>query len=108
MESNSMQRICTSIPRIRQKNDGTNITEGTNTCHWCKKSQMSHNKQATYARIVVNVRPEKDDPNRVRITAGGNRLNCYEETPTEITSLEKVKILINSVLSTKKCKIYGN
>ena len=53
---------------------------------------------------MVNVIPEKMIPNRVNITTGGDRLDYYGETSTEITSLEIVKILINSILSTKNHK----
>ena len=84
--------------------DGSKIAEGTNTCHWCPKAQVPKHKKATYARYVVDVRPEKEDPNRVRITAGGNRLDYFGETSTETASLETAKILINSVLSTKNAK----
>ena len=84
--------------------DGTKIAEGTNTCHWCPKSQVPKHKKATYAQYIVDVRPEKEDPNRVQITAGGNRLDYFGETSTETASLETAKILINSVLSTKNAK----
>ena len=65
---------------------------------------MPSHKRATYARFVVDVRPEKKDPNRVRITAGGDRLDYFGETSTESASLETAKILLNSVLSTKNAK----
>jgi hypothetical protein len=39
--------------------DGTQRVEGTNTCHWIKKSQVPKGKRVTYARTVVAVRPEK-------------------------------------------------
>ena len=29
----------------------------------------------TYAKVVVDYRPQKEDPNRIRITAGGNLIN---------------------------------
>ena len=48
--------------------DGTQLVKGTDTCHWCKKSQVPANKKVTHARTVVDTRPEKEDPNRVRIT----------------------------------------
>ena len=53
---------------------------------------------------MVDIRPEKKDPNRVRITAGGDRLDYHGETSTETASLETAKILLNSVLSTKNAK----
>jgi hypothetical protein len=46
------------------------------------------------------VRPQKNDPNRTRITIGGNRI-CYPgDTGTKTGSLEVVKLQANSVLST--------
>ena len=51
--------------------------------------------------VVCEVRPEKDDPNRTRITIAGNRI-CYPgDVGTNTASLELVKLLINSVLSRK-------
>ena len=66
--------------------------------------QVPKNKRATYARTVVDVHREKDNPNRVRMTAGGNLLDYYGKTSTETASIETAKILINSVLSTKNAK----
>ena len=31
-------------------------------------------RDATYGRIVASYRPEKDDPYKVRLTVGGDRL----------------------------------
>ena len=50
---------------------------------------------------MVDVRPEKEELNRVRITAGGDRLDYYGETSTETSSSKTAKIVVNSVLSTK-------
>ena len=58
----------------------------------------------TYTRTVVDIRLEKDEQNRVRITAGGDRLEYYGETSAETASIETAKILLNSILSTKNAK----
>ena len=51
--------------------------------------------------MVCEVRPEKDDPNRTRITIGGSRI-CYpSDVGTNTASLELVKLLLNSVLLRK-------
>ncbi len=51
--------------------------------------------------VVCEVRPEKDDPDRTRITIGGNRI-CYPgDVGTKTALLELVKLLLNSVLSRK-------
>ena len=59
----------------------------------------------TYANIVVGYRPQKDYPNSVRITSGGNLIIYPGELTTGTADITMLKILWNSVLSTK-CKIY--
>ena len=58
----------------------------------------------TYARIVVDFCPQKEDPNRVRITAGGNLISYPGELTTRTADLTTAKILWNSVLSTEDAK----
>jgi len=61
----------------------------------------------TYARIVVDFRPQKEDPNRVRITAGGNLIQYPGELTTRTANLTTSKILWNSVVSTEGAKFMG-
>ena len=58
----------------------------------------------TYARMVVNYPPQKPDPNRVCITAGGNLINYPGELTTRTADLTTSKILWNSVLITQDAK----
>lgn len=58
----------------------------------------------TYDRIVVNYRAQKADPNRVRITVGGNLIKYPRELKTRTADLTTAKILWNSVLSTERGK----
>ena len=44
------------------------------------KAMFARGKKSTYARVVVDFRPQKEDPNRVRITAGGNLIHGMRET----------------------------
>lgn len=55
----------------------------------------------TYASIAVDYRPQKEDPNRVRITAGGNLIKYPHELTTRTADLTTSKILWNSVVSTE-------
>jgi hypothetical protein len=48
--------------------------------------------------VVCEVRPDKDDPNRTRITIGGNCICFPGDVGTNTASLELVKLLLNSVL----------
>ena len=58
----------------------------------------------TYAQMVVNYRPQKPDPNRIRITAGGNLIKYHGELTTRTADLTTSKIMCNSVLITKDAK----
>jgi hypothetical protein len=58
-------------------------------------------KEICHTMVVCEVRPEKDDPDRTRITIGGSRI-CYPgDVGTNTSSLELFKLLLNSVLSCK-------
>ena len=62
------------------------IVEGTDTVKFIPKGDIPADrlKYCTYSWIVCNVRPEKEDPIRVRITVGGNLINYPGDcgTPT--------------------------
>ena len=49
--------------------------------------------------MVFSVRPQKEDPNRTRITIGGNHICCPGDVGTPTASLELFKLVVNSVLS---------
>ena len=56
-------------------------------------------KKVCHTMVVCEVHPDKDDPDRTRITIGGNRI-CYPGgVSTNTALLELVKLLLNSVLS---------
>ena len=61
-------------------------------------------KKITYARLVVDFRPQKADPNRVRMTAGGNLIEYAGELTMHTANLTTAKIVWNSVLSTPGAK----
>ncbi len=52
----------------------------------------------TYARIVVDYRPQKEDPNRIRIAVRGNLITYKGNTLTRTADLATSKLLWNSVL----------
>ena len=66
-------------------------------------SNIPRDRVVTYARILVDYRAHKKDPNRVRITDGGNLLkNLYPgELTTQTSDLTTSKCMWNSVISTK-------
>ena len=86
---------------------GFDDIEGTNTIHFMSLDEIKNipaDRTVTYARIVVDYRPQKEDPNRVRITVGGNLIDYPGELTTRTAGLTTTKILWNSVLSTPGAK----
>jgi hypothetical protein len=57
-------------------------------------------KKYTYANIVLDYRPQKDDPNRIRITAGGNLIQYDDELSVRTADVSTAKLHWNSVIST--------
>ena len=57
-------------------------------------------RDVTYGRVVVNFRPEKEDPYRRRLTVGGDRVNYPYDCGTPTVDLATVKYLLNRVIST--------
>ena len=66
--------------------------------------QVPIGKKVTYARFCCDVRLQKDDINRTRLTVGGDRLTYDSKTSTETVGLETIKIYLNSTISTKDAK----
>ena len=96
--------MCKELGRLSQ---GFDSTEGTNTFFFLTRNEIKNipkDKTVTYARIVANHRPQKSDPFRIRLTAGGNLLFVPGDISTKTADLTTSKILWNSVLSTPNAK----
>ena len=88
---------------------GCNVTgqKGTNAIFVMTHAQIANipkDRTITYARVVVDFRPQKEDPHRIRITAGGNLINYPGELSTRTADLTTSKLMWNSVLSTEGAK----
>ena len=99
--SNELGRLCQGI------GEGSTPTKqriaGTDTFVLIDYQDIPLHKrrEICHTMVVCEVLPEKDDPNRTRITIAGSRI-CYPgDVGTNTASLELVKLLINSVLSRK-------
>ena len=81
-------------------------TEGTNTMRFLDINgirNIPRDRVVTDARIVVEYRAHKKDPNRMRITSGGNLLKNLHpgELTTRTSDITTSKCMWNSVISTK-------
>jgi hypothetical protein len=75
--ANELGRLCQGIGH----DDATATkqrVEGTDTFRPIHYDDIPTDRRSdvTYTRVVCEVRPQKEDPNRTRITIGGNRI-CY-------------------------------
>ena len=83
---------------------GYGEVKGMDVITFIAKMDMPTGKQATYARYVVDYRPEKDEPWRLRITCGGDKLDYYGDTTTHSATMETIKCQLNNIISTKGAK----
>lgn len=93
--------MSTEIGRLAQGVPGQ-TSQGTNTIKFIAPSHVPKDKFVTYARIVSDTCPQKEDPSRIRITVGGgNLLHYYDhDTGTPFMDLTTTKLFLNSVIST--------
>lgn len=82
--------------------------KGTDTIFFIHERDVPEERRrdTTYVQVVCDVHPHKENPNRVRITAGGDRINYTWEYSTPTANLTTVKLLLNSVISTKGAKFF--
>ena len=91
------QSLSNEWGRLAQGNDKG--VKGTNTIAFILKSEVPSDKKVTYASYVCDYRPLKDEPYRVRITVGGDRLDYAQDAGSPAANLLETKILLNSVIS---------
>jgi hypothetical protein len=82
--------------------------KGTNAMFVMTHDEIMHalaaKKFFTYANPVVDFRPQKDDPHRIRITAGGNLIHYEGNASVRTADIDTAKIHWNSVVSTPNAK----
>jgi hypothetical protein len=86
------------------------VMVGTNIIFHLTHAEIRHilkDRTVTYARSVINHRPQKDGPNWVRITIGSNLIDYLYELTTRTADMVSAKIMWNSVISTPGAKFGG-
>ena len=90
--------LANELGRLSQ---GIRNSKGSNCMNFIHREQVPKGINITYARLVVDYRPVKSDPNRTRVAVGGNLLTYEGKLYTETSEIISTKMLLNSVLSTK-------
>lgn len=82
---------------------------GTDTLHFIDRSIMPSHKwrDIIHCRIVCNECPQNLEVNRSQITVNGSQLTSVGDVGTPIADLLKVKLLLDSVVSTPGAKFLG-
>jgi hypothetical protein len=86
------------------------ITKATNTIFFLSHDEICHipkDQTVTYARIVINHRLQKEDPNCVSIIVGGNLINYPFKLTTHTTDMVSSKLLWNSTISMPGARFAG-
>ena len=74
--------------------------KGTDTYLFIHRHKVSQDIKVTYNLIVCNIRPQKKETHRVKLTVSSNKLTYDVPVSTPTSDLTRAKIHWNSVLST--------
>ena len=76
--------------------------QGTNTIFFIHKYQVPVDRlgDVTYAKFVVELKPNKAEVHRTRLTVGGDKVHYPGDVGTPTADLILVKVHVNSVIST--------
>eukprot|EP00804_Cyclotella_cryptica_P002412 CCRYP_004109-RA/>CCRYP_004109-RA protein AED:0.25 eAED:0.31 QI:0/0/0/1/0.33/0.25/4/0/631 len=95
MEKCIWQRTRSPRPRYPR------TVKGTNTIVFIAHNEIPPQRRRHLRTIAANYRPEKDDPYRIRLTVGGNRITYPGDRSTPTADMLTTKTLLNSAISTK-------
>ena len=76
-----------------------NRVKGTKTIEFISAAQVPSGRKVTYGNFVCDYRPLKTEPNRVRLTVGGDKLDYPFDASSPASNLIDAKLLLNSTIS---------
>ena len=85
---------------LGQLDQGIREVKGTNTVMFIPKYKVPKDKKLTYGKIVCEMKPEKDEKERTRLTVGENLLDFIGNISAPRASVTTAKCVFNSVVST--------
>eukprot|EP00978_Attheya_sp_CCMP212_P042683 scaffold264557_cov29-Attheya_sp.AAC.4 len=78
--------------------------KGTYTIFFIEHGQIPQGRKATYVKAMCDIRPQKEETHRVRLTAGGNLIDHPGNVSTPTADITTFKTHWNSVVSDDGCK----
>jgi hypothetical protein len=77
-----------------------NHIDSSNTIFCIQRQAVPKGKIVTYGRFIVDIRPNKSEVKRVRLTVGGNLIQYQGDVSARSADLTTSKCLWNSTIST--------
>jgi hypothetical protein len=76
----------------------------TDTIFFIPHEEVPSDRTVTYGRIVVDIRPQKEEQERTRLTVGGNLIDYPGDCSTKTAGLTTAKVLFISTISTPQAR----
>jgi hypothetical protein len=92
------------IKWMRSTANEINRLYNTNTLRFIRRSDIPKGRKVTYGSFVVDIKDQKDEKERTRLTVGRDQIEYPGDKSTRTAGLTTAKILINSVISTPSAK----
>ena len=92
-----IQSLSNEWGRLAQGNDFG--VEYNDVIDFIIQQEVPKDRDVTYAKYILEYRPLKSQPHRIRITVGGDKLSYPDDAGSPATNLLETKILLNSVIS---------
>jgi hypothetical protein len=92
------------IKWMRSTANEINRLYNTNTTRFIRGSNIPKGWKVTYGSFVVDIKYNKEEKERTRLTIGGDQIEYPGDKSTQTAGLTTEKILINSVISTPNAK----
>ena len=86
--------------RLAQGND--HGVKATDTIEFIAKSAVPSGRKVTYGSFVCDFKPLKEQQYRIRLVAGGDKLDYDDDPASPTASLLQSKLLLNSTISDAK------
>ena len=81
-----------------------NKVQGSDTFHFIYTKEVPNWKKVAYTWFCCDIRLQKDEINRSRLTVGGDQLDDNGKPSTKTAGLETIKIYLNRTILTEGTK----
>ena len=102
-----MQATLNDVGRLTDGRVGNSYVVPTGTIEFIYAPNLHKEKKATYLRVVCDYRPQKDLPERVRWTVGGNNIDYEGDKSTPTFDMITANIIYNIKISTPGARFMG-